>query len=327
MKPSRRQFVQLAIVFVISVVHVALLGQHASAQATRTIKIVVPYPPGGPTDTMVRMLSEQIGRTQGGPTMVIENRPGAGTVIGTEAVSRATPDGNTILLVGNSFVVNPHIRKLNYDPLSFEPICYLVQSPAVIAVNSMSPYHTLTDLLTAARSRPGELSMAASGPATGFHIAFETLRRAANINMTFVPYAGTFPAVNALLGAHVVAGFGDYGAMAEHLRSGKLRALATGSVERGEPLPDVPTISEMGFMGFEVDIWYGLVAPAKTRREAVSQFATWFGGALQLPEFRAKVVGLGLYPKGSCDIDFGAHIRKQYEEYGRVIREAGIKSD
>jgi tripartite-type tricarboxylate transporter receptor subunit TctC len=140
---------------------IALSGQVAWAQTARTIKIVVPYAAGGVTDSMARLLAEQIGRTRG-PTIVVEDRPGAGTVIGTEAVSRAAPDGNTVLIVGNSFVINPHVRKLTYDPLtSFEPICYLVQSPAVVVVNNTSPYRTLGDLLAAARAKPGELTMAA----------------------------------------------------------------------------------------------------------------------------------------------------------------------
>src|SRR5262249_47894527 len=167
----------------------------------------------------------------------------------TDAVSRAAPDGNTILLVGNSFVINPHVRKLAYHPLTgFEPICYLCRSPAVIAVNSASPYRTLTDLLGAARATPGALTMGASGPLTGFHIGFERLKQAANIEMTFVPFGGTAPAVNALLGGeHVTSIFGDYSIVAEHLKAGKLRALATALRTRAEPLPNVLTVAESGF--------------------------------------------------------------------------------
>jgi tripartite-type tricarboxylate transporter receptor subunit TctC len=329
MKLPRRRFRHLAAgaaALCLTAILASFPGQDAWGQ-TRTIKIVVSYPPGGPSDTMLRLLAEQIGRRQG-IIMVIENRPGAGTVIGTEAASRAAPDGNTVLLVSNSFVINPHLRKLTYDPLtSFEPICYLVQSPGVFAVNSASPYHTLSDLVAAARAKPGELSMAASGPATGFHIAFEMLKRAANIDMTFVPYAASLPAVNALLGAHVNAVIGDYGAIAEHLRSGKLRALATASAKRAEPLPDVPAVAESGFTGYDADFWYGVVAPAKTPKGAVSELARWFAVEMQVPEIRAKIVSLGLYPVGSCDTDFGAHIRKQYEEYGKVIRDANMRAE
>jgi tripartite-type tricarboxylate transporter receptor subunit TctC len=143
----------------------ALFAHDSAWSQSRVIKLVIPYPSGGINESMFRVIADQIGR-QGGPTFIIEARPGAGTMIATEAVSRAAPDGNTVLIVGNSFVVQPHLRKMTYDPLtSFEPICYLWQSPQVFVVNSASPYHTLSELLTAARNRPGELTMAGSGPA------------------------------------------------------------------------------------------------------------------------------------------------------------------
>ena len=179
MKVLRRQFLHLAAGAAALTVLVALANHGAWSQAPRTIKIVVPFPPGGTTDILARVLGEQIGRTQR-VTVLVENRPGAGAVIGTEAVSRATPDGNTVLMTANSFVINPHLKKLNYDPLtSFEPICYLVRSPHVIIVNGASPSPTLGDLLGAARAKPGSLTMAGNGPATAHHIAFEMLKRAA----------------------------------------------------------------------------------------------------------------------------------------------------
>jgi tripartite-type tricarboxylate transporter receptor subunit TctC len=328
---ARRQFLHLAAtaatLAAISAVQIALSSQATLAQTIRTIKIIVPYAPGGVNETAARILAEHIGQTRGA-SFVVESRPGAGTVIATEAVSRAAPDGNTLLIVGNSFVINPHVRKLTYDPLtSFEPICYLWKSPAIIAVNSASPYHTLGDLLMAARVNPGELTMAASGPATGFQIGFEQLKRAARVNMTFVPFGGTVPAVNALLGEHVVSAFADYSLVAEQLNAGKLRALATGTQTRIEPLPEVPTVAESGFKDYEADIWYGLVVPAKTPKETVSRLAGWLTGAMQNPEVRSRLVVLGLYPVGSFGMEFGAYLRRQYEEYGRVIREANIKAD
>src|SRR5262249_31792975 len=171
MKLLRRQILHLAAVSIASAILVALPGE-----GTRSIRLVVPYAAGGVGEAMSRLLADQISR-MGGPPFLIESRPGAGTVLATDAVSRAAPDGNTILLVGNSFVINPHVRKLAYHPLTgFEPICYLCRSPAVIAVNSASPYRTLTDLLGAARATPGALTMGASGPLTGFHIGFERLK-------------------------------------------------------------------------------------------------------------------------------------------------------
>ena len=258
--------------------------------------------------------------------MIVENLPGAGTLIATEAAARAAPDGNTLLITSPPFVINTHLRKLNYDPLtSFEPICDLLHTPTFIVVNSTSPYRTLADLLDAAREKPGDLSLASIGPATTTHMAFEMLTRAANVNMTFVPYPGNVPAVDALLGAHVTSVFSDYAAVVELLKAGKLRALAVSSRTRMEQLPDVPTLIESGYKDFDADIWFGVIAPANTPKDILSQLTGWFTAALQVLEVKAKFAALGLLPTGMCGADFGAYLRKQYEEYGRLIRELNIK--
>jgi tripartite-type tricarboxylate transporter receptor subunit TctC len=219
MTHPHRRFLQLAAGAVtlpaFFAIMIGLTGQSAWSQTTKTIKVVVPYPPGGNADILTRLLAEQVGRAQG-LTMVIENRPGAGTVIGTEAVARATPDGNTLMVTGNSsFLINPHLRKVNYDPLSsFEPICYLASVPTAIVVNSTSPYRTLAELLAAARDKPRVMTLASTGPGTASQIAFEMLKRAANVDMTFVPYPGYAPAITALLGDHVHAVLADYAVFA-----------------------------------------------------------------------------------------------------------------
>lgn len=203
-----------------------------SAASAQTIKLVVPIPAGGAGDILARVLAEHIGRAKG-PAMVVENRPGGSTVIGTEAVARATPDGSTLLIAGTGFVINPHLRKANYDPLtSFDPICNLVSLPTVIVVKASSPYATLADLLDIARTKPGQLTLSSIGPASTAHIAFEMLKRAARADMTFVPFPGTAPALNALMGDHVTAFFGNYAEVAEHLKAGTLRALASASPTR-----------------------------------------------------------------------------------------------
>jgi len=308
----------------LAVLALVLFEHDAWSQATRTIKIVVPFAPGGAASIQARLLAEQISRAQGS-TVLIENRPGAGTVIGTEAVSRAAPDGNTLLLNGPAFVINPHLRKVDYDPVTgFEAICQLVSSPQVMVVNSASPYRTLGDLFNAARAKPGDLTLASVGPGSDKHIAFEMLKRAANVDMIYVPFPGAATAVNALLGEHVTAVLANYVEIVEQVKAGKLRALATAS---REPLPDVPTVADSGYQDHLADAWFGVFAPAKTPKDAVSQLAGWFGSALQVPEIKAKLVSLGLYPVGTCGADFADHIRKQYDQYGRAIREANIKAE
>ena len=324
-KMDSRMRLLRSVIAAIAVTLVTLSGHSAWSQATRTIKIVVPYAAGGGTDVLARQLAEQIGRAQG-RSMLIENRPGASTIIGTEAVSRAAPNGATLLITDPAFLINPHLRKVNYDPVtSFEPICHLASSPLVISVNSASSYRTLTDLFDAARAKPGDLTLAAAGPASVVQITFEILKHAANVDMNFIPYPGGAPSINALLGGHVTSAFTDYPPVAEQLKAGKLRALATTSRTRIEWLPEMPTVSETVYKDFEADNWFGLYVPAKTPRQSVSQLSGWFTAALEVPEVKAKLVGLGLFPVGMCGADFSAFIRRKYEEYGRTIRELNIK--
>jgi tripartite-type tricarboxylate transporter receptor subunit TctC len=325
MKLHRRTFLHLAAgAAALGILSVSMFSNGAWSQMTRTIRIIVPYAPGGGVDILSRLLAEQIGRSQG-VTMIVENRPGAGTVIGTEAVSRAAADGNTLLMTQPVFVINPHFRKQNYDPLAgFEPICKLVTFPTVIVVNSASPYRKLIDLLNAARARPGDLTMAGV-PASTVQIAFEMLKRAAKIDMTFVPYPGSAPQVTALLGGHVTAAFAPHPVFSDNLKSGRLRALAT--LARIETAPDVPTFAELGFSEVEADAWTGLVAPAKTPKESVTQLSGWFTAAMQVPEVKTKLAVQEFVPLVTCGSDFSALLRKQYEDFGRVIRAAGIKGE
>jgi tripartite-type tricarboxylate transporter receptor subunit TctC len=328
MKDSPTQVLRLAgIAAALAVATAAFSGQNAWSQATRTIKIVVPVPAGGGNDILARLLGEQISRTQG-TTIVVENRPGAGSAIGSEAVSRATPDGNTLLINAANMLIAPHLRKVNYDPLtSFEPICYLAAVPNLVVVSGASPYRTLTDLMNAARVQPGNLTLAAVGPGSDAQIALEKLKRAANVDITFIPYSGSAPAVNALLGEHVSSAIAAYASVAEHLKSGKLRALATTAQARIEALPDLPTVAESGYKDYGVDVWFGLFAPAKTPKAIVRQLADWFTAAIQAPEVKPKLVDQGLYPVGMCGANFGTLLRKQYDDFGRIIREANIRAE
>jgi tripartite-type tricarboxylate transporter receptor subunit TctC len=294
----------------------------AAAQAPRTIRIVVPYPPGSGPDILSRLLSEQVGQAQG-TSIVVENRPGGGTLIGTEAVARAAPDGGTLLLVGNSFVVNPAINKGNYDvTTSFEPVCYLAATPMVLVVQGSSPYKTLADLIGAAREKPGSVAFASGGPASSLHVAIEVLKRAANITATYVPYPGTAPSINALMGGHVTAVWADYPTVVEQLKTGTLRGLVTTSAKRVAPLPDVPTFAQTGVSTYEADIFYGLVAPAKTSPETLTHLTGWFGAAMKASEMQPKLARQGLFPVNQCGSEFGAFLRQQVDEYKRAT--AGV---
>jgi tripartite-type tricarboxylate transporter receptor subunit TctC len=305
---------------------VAALAPAGAHAQTGTIRLVVPLPAGGGVDVVARQLAEQIAQAQGA-TFIIENRPGAGTMIGTEAVARANPDGNTLLVVPNSFVVAPQLHKANYDAIaSFTPICSLVATPTVLAVNKTSPYRTLADLVGAAQAQPGKLTLGSGGGAA-MQLNFEMLQQATHIRTTFVPYAGTVPAVIAALGGHIDAVFSDFPTAWPQIKSGALHALATGARTRLEWLPAVPTIDESGYKGYEAEIWYGLFAPAKAPADVTVRLAGWFAAAVQDAGIKAKLTAQGLRPVGLCGAAFGAQVRAQYEMFGRVIRDAGIKAE
>jgi tripartite-type tricarboxylate transporter receptor subunit TctC len=304
----------------------ATANTHIASSQTAT-KIIVPLPPGGAGDTVARLLAEEIGRTQN-RTIVVENRPGAGSVIGTEAVARSARDGGTLLINAPYLLIAPQVKKVGYDPLkSFDPICYLVSSPGIIVVNSASPYRTLAEFLDAARAQPGKLSMASVGPATAQHLGLEMLKRASGTDITYVPYAGGAPAINALLGNHVTAVFAEYAPLAGHISAGTFRALATTSAHRVPAEPLVPTVAESGYAGYEVDLWWGVFAPAGTPELARNRLAEWFKAALQAPDVKAKLSAQGFSPAGKCEGDFAAILRKQYDDYGRIIRDARIKAE
>jgi len=302
-----------------------LSAPHANAQSG-TVKIIVPSTAGGGADIIARLLADQISRAHN-VTMIVENRPGAGNTIGTEAASRAAPDGNTVLVSTPEFVINAHLRKLSYDPLtSFESVCYLARSPQILVVNSSAPYRTLADLFDAARAKPGALTLASAGPASSPHIAFEALKRAVNVDITYVPYPGSAPAVNAVLGGHVTSVLASYPNVVGQVKSGQLRALAATSLSRLPQLPDVPTVAESGFKDFEADLWLGTAVPAKTPQDAIARLSGWFRAALQVPDVKSKLEAQGLFPVGTCGAEFDAFIRKEYEQFGRTIREANIQS-
>ena len=298
----------------------------ARSQTSRTIKIIVPTPPAGGSDIVARQLGDEIARRRG-VAVVVDNRPGAGNLIGFEAASRADPDGNNLLLITNAFLVLPHVRKTSYDTLTgFAPVCYLANSPSIVAVNAASPHRTLADFVNAARAKPGELTIGSVGPANPYHIGIEQLKKTAGVNIIYVPFAGAGPAVNALLGQHIASFMGSVSNISGQLKAGQLRALAVGTPKRVAAMPDVPTFAET-YKDFEIDVWFGVVAPGKTPQPALSELMGWFTEAMRSPDIIAKFDTQGLYPAVTCGDGFGAIMRKQYDEYGRVIRESNIKPD
>lgn len=307
---------------------VFLLASASAAwpQSVRAIKLINPYPPGGGADVLARVLVQEIGN-MGGPTLVVENRPGAGTVIGTQDAVRAAPDGYTLLFTNNALLLAPHLRKLDFDPLtSLEPICSVGSTPTVAIVNAASPYRSLNELIAAARRKAGGMTFGAGIGALS-QVAYVMLMHRADFKMMLVPFTGTLPEVEAVYGGHIETAFVDYPPAQGLLQAGKLRALATGSGTRSDLLPNVPTVSELGYPGFEINLWYGVFAPARTPTPFVAQMAGWFAKAVQVPKVKTLLHTQGIETTGVCGAPFAADLRKRFDEYGQVIRDAHIKTE
>jgi len=298
-----------------------------SAFSARTIRFIVPVPAGASTDFIARLIASQISATEG-VTIVVENRPGAAGMIGTEYVSRQAPDGNTVLVTPGSYLVDPQIRNATYHPVeSFEPLCALAASPALLIVPNSSPYRTLADFLKDAAARPGLLSVATLGQGSSFHLGLLTLIRNSNTQINSIPYAGSAPVATAVMGSHVTAGVVGYSVVSEAIKAGNLRALAVAADRRMEPLPDVPTFAESGFLAIRMDNWFGAITPARTPADTTNQLIAWLKMAMNAPDVRQKLEIQGLYSVLSCGPDFAELVKRRYAELGEVIKQSGLKSD
>ncbi len=323
----KRSIAAAAAALAVAGLSVTILNHDAWSQAGRTVRVILPVPPGGSIDILMRILAERI-TADTGTGMVIESKPGAGGIIAAEYAAQSPPDGNTLFSNNNGTIISSIIHKVNYDPLaSFAPVCDLVTTPQIIVVNSDSPYRSLADLLEAARKKPGELTIASVGPNTTQHLGIERLKRLAHADLTYVPYPGGATTINALLGNHISSGVLNWSEIGQQIKAGNARPLATMAAAHIEPLPDLPTVAESGFPGFETDVWFGVVAPAKTPKDVTAQLADWYRAAVTAPQVKAKLVDLALYPVAKCGADFDAHLHRQAALYTQLIHDFGIKAE
>jgi tripartite-type tricarboxylate transporter receptor subunit TctC len=293
------------------------------AVAQKSLKIIVPYTPGSGPDITSRLMGEAIGKAHN-VNVVVENRPGAGTVIGTELAARAAPDGGTVVMVANTFVINPAVGRGNYTlEGSFEAVCQLAATPMVLVVQGSSPIKTLQDLVNEAKA--GKIVFASGGPASSLHIAIEILKMEQKLDSSYVPYGGTAPAINALMGGHVQAVWADYPTVVSHIKAGTLRPLVTTSGGSFDALPGVPTLNSTGLAKHEADIFYGVMAPAKTPPAAIAELSRWFESAMKSPEVAPKLGQQGLFPAVKCGAEFAKFMKNLSDDYARVVKEAGIK--
>ena len=311
-------------------VSLAFIGGHAAAasQATypaKPVRVIVPFAPGGGLDITARLIGQKLTQ-QWGQNFVVDARPGAATIVGTEIASKALPDGHTLLMITTTFAINPSLyKKLPYDPLKdFTPITQLNTQPNIIVVNPAFPAPSVKDLIALAKSKRGELTFASPGAGSAPHLSGELFQRMAGLQMVHVPYKGIPPAVTDVLGGRVSMLFTTTISAAPHIKSGKLKALALTSAKRLPSMPDVPTIGET-VPGYAAEAFQGVVAPAGVPRPIIEKLASEFAALVKSREIAERFEADGAIPVGSTPQQFSAFLRSEMQKWGKVIREANIQ--
>jgi len=292
------------------------------------VRVLVPFPAGGTMDSVVRPLAQEMTKTLGQP-VVVENKPGAGTVIAVDAAAKSAPDGYTLVCVGNSFTVNHTlVQKLPYDSLKdLRPVGLLTRTPNVLIGNPALSPRDLRELVAYAKANPGKLSYGSVGNGTIQHLAGETLKSMAGIDLLHVPYQGAAPAMTALLGGQIDLMIGNLPEILPQIRAGKVKAFGVTTLQRSQMAPDLPTVAEQGYPGFESYAWFGMLAPAGVPDQVVSRINAELVRALSLPEIRASFAARGVDPLPGTPEEFGAFIRSEIAKYAKAIKDANIKLD
>jgi tripartite-type tricarboxylate transporter receptor subunit TctC len=307
-----------------------LIAGNSAAQTTypeKPVHVVVGFPPGSAPDTVARLLSEKFAETWGKP-VTIENVPGAAANIAADRIAKAAPDGYTLGLLGQSIVVNPSLYKLAYDPVrDFAPVSQVTVSPYILVVHNAVPAKSVKELVALAKTQPGGLTYASGGSGSATHIAAELFKSTAGLDIRHIPYKGVVAAIPDVLGGRVTMMFSPMVGVLPLAREGKLRALAVTSLRRSSAAPELSTIAESGYPGFQFTIWYGLLAPAKTPAMIVRKLHLETVKALTHADLRAKLAGLGMEIIGNSPDEFAAAIKSEIPQWAKVIKESGIKPD
>jgi tripartite-type tricarboxylate transporter receptor subunit TctC len=290
--------------------------------------MIVPWPAGGGADIVGRVLAQKLTETFN-QQVIVDNRPGASGNLGAEAGARSAPDGYTLILVGANHATNIHLySKLTYDPIKdFEPISLLTGAPNILVVHPSVPVHSVKELFALARARPGQISYGSAGNGTTGHLAMELLKSSAKIDMLHVPYKGGSQFMNDLIGGQISLGFENVLSSAQHIKAGRLRAIATTGARRTPSMPEVPTVAESGLPGFEVVLWQGLLAPAGTPRETIERVHAAVVASLQKPDLRERFAQLNVEAIGSTPAQFATFIRREIDKWAKVVRESGSRLD
>ncbi|MCC7079528.1 MAG: tripartite tricarboxylate transporter substrate binding protein [Burkholderiales bacterium] len=301
----------------------------AESFPSKPIRIVVPFAAGGSTDILARNIAQRLNESLRSP-VIVDNRAGGGGAVGADYVAKAAADGYTLLMGTNTtHAVAPHLySKLPYNPLrDFMPISEVAYNPQFLDVHPSVPVRNVKELIALAKARPGQLNFGTAGQGSASHMAMELLRSMAKIDMVHVPYKGTGPAMIDLIGGHLSLMFDVVLTTLPHMKAGKVRVLGVSSLERVAVAPEVPTIAETGLPGFEALVWFGLFVPAGTPSDIVARLSGEVSKIVRHPKLAETFQLQGLTPVGSSSADFARRVRTDYERWGKVIREAGIKLD
>ncbi len=299
----------------------------AQQYPTKPVRIVVGFAPGGGSDFIARVIAQKLTERLG-TQVIVENRPGAGSVLGSEFAIKSPADGYTLLLTPASYTVNPSVYKLSFDPIAdITSIVQLSRGPYVVAVHPSVPASTLQELVALARREPDKLAYASSGNGSHVHVATEYLLYTAKIRITHVPYKGTGPALNDTIGGSVQMILGSVATALQHVKSGRLRALAVTTPKRISAAPDIPTVGESGYPSYEVTNWHGLVGPKGLPKDIVGRLNREVNEALKSGDVAKVLAGDGLEPAGGSAEEFAAIIKNEVARWGQVVKQAGVKVD
>jgi tripartite-type tricarboxylate transporter receptor subunit TctC len=309
------------------VLSLGAFGAQAQTYPSKPIKIVVGFAPGGGSDFAARVIAQQLTERMKNQ-VIVENKPGAGSLIGAEYVIKSAPDGYTLLLTPASYTVNPSVYKLSFDPLNdITPIAQISKGPYVVAVHPSVPAKTLKELVAYAKANPGKLSYASSGNGAHIHVATEYFLYTAGINIVHVPYKGTGPALNDTVGGQVQMIFGSVASALQYVKSGRLRPLAVTTPKRIAAAPDVPTVSESGYPGWEVTNWHGLVGPKGLPKDILQRLNKEVNGSVHSDEVKKVLSSDGLEPAGGTPEEFAALLKAEVARWAQVVKRANIKLD
>jgi len=305
----------------------AAFSQDAANYPSRPLRMIVPFAPGGGLDISTRLIGQKLAE-KWGQNVVVDSRPGAATIVGTEIASRAAPDGYTVLMITTTFAINPGLYpKLPYDPgRDFTPVTQLNSQPNVVVVPPSFAGNSVKDLIALAKAKPGELTFASPGAGSAPHLAAEMFQRAAGVSMIHVPYKGIPPAVTDILGGRVTMLFTTTISAAPHIKAGKLRAVAITSAKRQSGMPDVPTIGET-LPGYRAEAFQGMVVPAGVPQAIVNKLSAEVARIVRLPDVAERFQLDGAEPVGSTPKEFAAFLKAEMQKWSKVIRDAGVKPE